>query len=46
MLSFGEKKLQELNEESGETTWHVIAKNGDIEIIQKNILIQMKEKSI
>lgn len=35
MLSFGEKKLQELNEESGETTWHVIAKNGDIEIIQK-----------
>ena len=39
MLSFGEKKLQELNEESGETTWHVIAKNGDIEIIQKNILI-------
>jgi ankyrin repeat protein len=35
MLSFGEKKIQELNEESGETTWHVIAKNGDIEIIQK-----------
>jgi ankyrin repeat protein len=35
MLSFGEKKIQELNEESGETTWHIIAKNGDIEIIQK-----------
>ena len=25
MLSFGEKKLQELNEESGETTWHGLA---------------------
>ena len=35
-----EKELQELNEESGETTWHVIAKNGDIKIIQKKYLMK------
>lgn len=31
-------QLQELYIESGETTWHAIAKNGDVEIIRKNIL--------
>ena len=35
MLSFSEKKLQELNEESGENTWHAIAKSGNVEIIRK-----------
>jgi ankyrin repeat protein len=35
MLSFNERNLQELNEESEETTWHVIARNGDVEIICK-----------
>lgn len=35
MLSFSEKQLQELDEETGESTWHVIAKNGDVEIIRK-----------
>ena len=35
MLSFSEKQLQELDEESGESTWHAIAKNGDVEIIRK-----------
>ena len=35
MLSFSEKQLQELNEESGENTWHAIAKSGNVEIIRK-----------
>ena len=35
MLSFIEKQFQEVDEESGESTWHAIAKNGDVEIIRK-----------
>ena len=35
MLSFSEKQLQKLDKESGENTWHVISKNGDVEIIRK-----------
>ena len=35
MLSFIEKQFQEVDEESGESTWHIIAKNGDVEIIRK-----------
>ena len=34
MLSFIEKQFQEVDEESGESTWHIIAKNGDVEIIR------------
>ena len=34
MLSFSEKQFQEVDEESWESTWHIIAKNGDVEIIR------------
>lgn len=35
MLNFVKEELQKLNKESEETTWHIIAENGDVEIIRK-----------
>lgn len=38
-------QLQELYIESGETTWHAIAKNGDVEIIRKKYF-ELDEREI